>query len=99
MAAAAVQQPASLATTLNYHLEPHRGGAEVWCPGTVQDKRRPHDHQDVTVTNIRGRESEFSLDVQGFQIGPFKSSVNDVKDDQEFRGQYYDDVVAHVQKA
>jgi hypothetical protein len=83
---------------MNYHLEPERGGATVWCPGTVQDKRRPHEHQDVTVTNIRGRESEFKLDTQGFEVGPFATSVADVKDDKEFAGQYYQDVVAHVQK-
>ena len=94
--AAAVSQPQSLQTTLGYHLEPHRGGAEVWCPGTVRDKRRPHEYQDVTVTNIRGREGDFTLDKQGFQVGPFTTSVADCDDDKEFAGQYYRDVAAHV---
>lgn len=123
--ATAVLQPQAVSTTLNYHLEPERGGAEVWCmpkpagrrsrlrpyllalrllltqrpgPGTVRDKRRPHDHQDVTVTNIRGHEADFSLDVQGFEVGPFQTSVADVADDKEFTGQYYQDVIAHMKR-
>lgn len=92
-------QPQVLHTTLNYHLELERGGAKDWCPGTVQDKRRPHEHADVTVTNIRGREADFSLDKQGFEVGPFATSVGDVEDDSEFAGQYYQDVAAHVKKA
>ena len=96
--AAAVLPPQTLRTTLGYHLEPERGGAEVWCPGTVRDKRRPHEHIDVSVTNIRGHEADFSVDVQGFEVGPFQTSVEDVADDQEFTGQYYQDVVAHMKK-
>lgn len=98
MATAAVMQPTAVHTTVNYHLEPERGGAAVWCPGTVQDKRRPHEHKDVSVTNIRGRESEFKVDVQGFQVGPFQTSVADCKDNADFTGQYYDDVIAHMKK-
>lgn len=93
-----ILQPQCLTTTLNYHLEPERGGEAVWCPGTVRDKRRPHEHAQVTVTNIRGREAEFQLDKQGFQLDPFVTSIADVEDDAEFAGQYYEDVIAHMQK-
>lgn len=93
-----VLQPYSVTATVGYHLEPERGGAEVWCPGTVQDKRRPHDHQDVTITNIRGHEADFSLDKTGFEVGPFETSVADVEDNKDFAGQYYQDVVAHMKK-
>jgi hypothetical protein len=96
MSTTVLEQPQVLHTTLNYHLEVERGGAKDWCPGTVQDKRRPHEHADVTVTNVRGREAEFSLDKQGFEVGPFPTSV---EDDSEFSGQYYQDVAAHVKKA
>lgn len=99
MSTTTVLQPASVSASVGYHLEPERGGAEVWCPGTVQDKRRPHDHQDVTITNIRGRESEFTLDKQGFEVIPFATSVEDDGDNASFEGQYYQDVVDHVKKA
>ena len=93
-----VLQPQAVTTILGYHLEPERGGAAVWCPGTVRDKRRPHEHLEVTVTNIRGHEAEFTVHKQGFAVGPFETSVADVQQDSDFRGQYYQDVVAHMKK-
>lgn len=96
--ATAVLQPQALTSTLNYHLEVERGGAKDWCPGTVQDKRRPHEHRDVTITNIRGREKEFTLDKYGFEVGPFTTSVIEVDEDTDLTGQYYQDVTAHVKK-
>lgn len=96
--ATAVLQPQALTSTLNYHLEVERGGAKDWCPGTVQDKRRPHEHRDVTITNIRGRESDFTLDEYGFEVRPFTTSVAEVNDDTDLTGQYYQDVTAHVKK-
>ena len=93
-----VLQPHSLRATLGYHLDVARGGAKTWCPGTVRDKRRPHENQEVTITNIRGQEADFSLDRQGFHVSPFETSVIDVDDDTEFAGQYYQDVIAHMKK-
>lgn len=92
-----VMQP-QVQTIMNYHLEPARGGAEVWCPGTVRDKRRPHEHQEVTVIDIRGHEDEFSLDKQGFHVSPFSTSVDGLDENTDFEGQYYQDVVAHLKK-
>jgi hypothetical protein len=92
---AAVLPTPSLSATVGYHLE----GAPAWCPGTVKNKRRPHDHQNVTIENIRGREEDFSVDIQGFEVGPFETSVTDVEDNADFKGQYYQDVIAHMKKA
>ncbi|KAL8279416.1 hypothetical protein RQP46_008228 [Phenoliferia psychrophenolica] len=88
--------PAQTTTILNYHLEVARGGAAV-C--TVQDKRRPHEHKEVVVENIRDRLDEFTLDKQGFEVGPFDTSVTDYEKDEEFTGQYYKDVIEHVKTA
>lgn len=96
--ATAVLQPQALRSTINYHLEIERGGAKDWCPGTVQDKRRPHEHRDVTIKNVRGRETDFSLDTHGFQWGPFETSVKEVDDSTDLTEQYYKDVTAHVKK-
>lgn len=68
-------------TTLNYYLSPERGGAKVYQPGAVNNKRRPHDVQKVQVIDIRGQENEFILDKQGFQIIQLDTSVQDVKTD------------------
>lgn len=95
---AAVLQPQSLTSTFNYHLEVERGGAKDWCPGTVQDKRRPHEHRDVTITNIRGHEKDFTLDEYGFEVGPFATTVIDVDDTTDLTKEYYHDVTEHVKK-
>jgi hypothetical protein len=97
MATQSITPPQGLRTILNYHHEPERGGATDWCSGTVQDKRRPHEHKEVNVTNVRGREAEFSVDIHGFEWGPFVTFVNEV-DDTDLTGQYYQDVAAHVKK-
>lgn len=96
--ATAVLQPQALTSTLNYHLEVERGGAKDWCPGTVQDKRRPHEHREVTIKNIRGHEEQFKLDEYGFEVGPFTTSVTEIHDDTDLTKQYYQDVTAHVKK-
>lgn len=96
--ATAVLQPQSLTSIFNYHLEVERGGAKDWCPGTVQDKRRPHEHRQVTITNIRGHEKDFALDEYGFEVGPFSTTVTEVDDHTDLTGKYYQDVAAHVKK-
>lgn len=90
--------PKMLSTTMNYHLEAARGGEEVWCPGTVRDKRRPHDHQEVTVEDIRGREAEFTTDTHGFHVGSFAPSQNDYEVDADFKGVYYQECAEHIKK-
>ena len=94
---------ASMATqtvtaTVGYHLEVERGGAAVWCPGTVGDKRRPHDHQAVKITDIRPNQSDFTLDTHGFQVNPFHTSATNFDDVDAIREHYYPEVCAHVKK-
>ena len=89
----------TVTATVGYHLEVERGGAATWCPGTVMDKRRPHDHQDVTITNIRDNQSEFRLDTHGFEVGPFSTSATNFDDRDAIAKDYYPDVCAHVKKA
>ena len=98
MATETMTHVAEVKATINYHLEVSRGGEAVWCPGTVRDKRRPHEHKDVVVENIRDHLNDFSLDKQGFEVGPFITSVVDCENNADFAGQYYEDVVTHVKK-
>ena len=93
-----VMQPHVVNTTLNYYLSPERGGAKIYQPGAVGDKRRPHDEQKVQVTDIRGREDEFRLDEQGFQIIQLNTSVQDVEKDADWEGQYFQDIMEQVKK-
>lgn len=88
----------TVTATVGYHLEVERGGAAVWCPGTVGDKRRPHDHQAVKITDIRPNQSDFTLDTQGFEVRPFHTSATNFDDVDAIREYYYPDVCAHVKK-
>ena len=88
----------TVTATVGYHLEVERGGAAVWCPGTVMDKRRPHDHQEVTITNIRPNQSDFTLDTNGFEVGPFSTTATNFDDNAAIVEHYYPEVCAHVQK-
>lgn len=83
---------------VGYHLEIERGGAAVWCPGTVMDKRRPHDYQDITITDIRNNQSDFTLDTHGFEVRRFSTSATNFDDNGAIAQSYYPDVCAHVQK-
>lgn len=86
----------TVTATVNYHLEVERGGAAVWCPGTVRDKRRPHESMNVTITDIRNKQSDFKLDTHGFEVGPFQTSATDFDDREAIANDYYPDVCAHV---
>jgi hypothetical protein len=90
----------TVTATVGYHLEVERGGAAVWCPGTAMDKRRPHDHQTVTITNLRPNQTEFTLDEHGFEVRPFhtNASLQDFDDNEVIKERYYPDVVRHVKE-
>ena len=36
------KSPLIISTTLNYYLEPRKGGSDCFFPGTASDKRRRH---------------------------------------------------------
>lgn len=93
-------QTQTVTATVGYHLEVERGGAAVWCPGTVMDKRRPHDHQKVTITNLRPNQSDFTLDEHGFEVRPFQTTAKteDFSDNETIKEKYYPDVVRHVKE-
>lgn len=93
-----LQAPHVVNTTLNYYLSPARGGAKIYQPGAVSDKRRPHDAQNVQIVDVRGRENDFELDKQGFQIIQLKTSIQDVEKDADWRGQYFEDIMAQVKR-
>lgn len=76
-------------TTLNYYLEPSKGGVEAFYDGAVVEKRRKHAEVPVTVTDIRGQEREFTLDKQGFQVVKAVSVEKTFDDVNRIKGVYY----------
>ncbi|KAF9695257.1 hypothetical protein EKO04_006764 [Ascochyta lentis] len=77
-------------TELNYH-KPNEDGSPphptyVDRPETYE---RPYESHPMTITDVRGRESEFSLDVNGFQFYKHTSVEKDFLDDNQIKEQYY----------
>lgn len=82
-------QPRNVSTTMFYH-KPNEDGsppepAYIGKPEPVRLK----EEVPVTVYDIRGRESDYSLDKTGFQIVKHKTAVMDWTDDQHIKDVYY----------
>ncbi|KAK4501078.1 hypothetical protein PRZ48_006884 [Zasmidium cellare] len=78
-----------VSTTVNYFLETPEKVNDAFYLGTVGERRRKHDTAEVTVEDIRGREGDFSLDVQGFQLVSNVSSEKAFADDGKIKAEYY----------
>lgn len=64
-------------TTVNYF---HPDEARVFYPGTAGYQRRRHNTRTVTINDLRGREQDFTLDKNGFQVLNARWSEQDVED-------------------
>ncbi|KAI1493362.1 amino acid permease-domain-containing protein [Biscogniauxia mediterranea] len=56
---------------------------------TITTYERPQEHHLVRIEDISDRESEFTLDVQGFQIHQHVSQEKDFADDDHIKAVYY----------
>jgi hypothetical protein len=82
--------PHDVDTVLNYFKDNEDGSppapAYIGRPETYE---RPVNPQPVRITDVSGKESEFTLDKNGFQIYPHKSVEKDFLDDAQIKSQYY----------
>ncbi|KAK3631884.1 hypothetical protein LTR56_016663 [Elasticomyces elasticus] len=78
--------PRAVETVLNFH-----GGQKSFYVGTVGEKRRAHVPIPTTILDIRGHESDFSLDKQGFQFVNHGTEVKgeQFEDEEIVKGIYY----------
>lgn len=82
--------PQDVQTVLNYY-KPNADGSPphptyVDRPETYD---RPFEAHPVTVRDVRGSESKFTLDNNGFQFYRHTSSEKDFLDDEKIKSQYY----------
>lgn len=77
--------------TLNYFLDPSKGGSEVFYAGTVGEKRRKHAPVPVKIADIRGSKEPVELDTHGFQLVERETSERRFDDDARIRSVYYKD--------
>ncbi|KAJ4319050.1 hypothetical protein N0V94_004101 [Neodidymelliopsis sp. IMI 364377] len=82
--------PHNVQTALNYH-KPNEDGSPphptyVDRPETYD---RPVDTHPVIVKDVRGREDQFSLDVNGFEFFKHASAEKDFLDEEQIKNLYY----------
>lgn len=95
----AVSMPSrnSVAATLNYYLDPGKDGDNSFFDGTVIETRRTHAEVPVQVTDLRGQESEFLLDKQGFQLLVHPSIEKEFTVPERIRDGYYSECAELLQ--
>ncbi|KAI0188530.1 hypothetical protein EV127DRAFT_131079 [Xylaria flabelliformis] len=89
-AASSSTSPSEVEAVLNYFKDNEDGTPPaptyVNRPETYE---RPVAPQNVKITNIAGREAEFTLDKQGFQVVPSVAQEKDFVDDEHIKAVYY----------
>ncbi|KAI0467364.1 hypothetical protein F4859DRAFT_518055 [Xylaria cf. heliscus] len=89
-AAGGSTSPSEVEAVLNYFKDNEDGSPPaptyVNRPETYE---RPVAPEHVKITNIAGREAEFTLDKQGFQVVPNVAQEKDFVDDEHIKAVYY----------
>ncbi|TKA72556.1 hypothetical protein B0A55_07751 [Friedmanniomyces simplex] len=84
-------RPTVVDTQLNYYLELVDGGVSIQYTGTAGDKRRPWKRTAVQITDIRGCESDYDLDKQGFRLVQHHSREQVFADEAKIRTDVYEE--------
>lgn len=89
--------PLDVSTTLNYYTAIDTAEAPYSYTGMEPPAGRlvtnvGKDPQQVIVTDVRGREEEFSLDKNGFQFMHWPSAEKEFDDKERIQKQYYPEV-------
>ena len=80
-----------LTATLNYYLEPNKGGDAVFYPGTAGDKRRRQAPVQVEIEDIRACKEQPTLDTQGFQLIKEASCEKEFDDEDRIKDNYHEE--------
>lgn len=82
--------PNEVETPLNYHKDNEDGSPpHPTYVGQPQTYERPVATHVTKITDISGREAEFTLDKQGFQVHRHVSQEKDFNDDEHIKAVYY----------
>ncbi len=83
-------KPRDVETTLNFYKDPEDGSppqaAYVDRPETYF---RPAESHAVTIKDVTGKESEYTLDEHGFRFYRHEATVKDFLDEDEIKASYY----------
>ncbi|KAI0081647.1 hypothetical protein K474DRAFT_1635579 [Panus rudis PR-1116 ss-1] len=96
MATAAVASPRDVLTTLNYYAPigteaPYQYVYEA--PPNIPQNNLGSETHPVTIHDVRGRESEYTLDRNGFQFVKHQSKETEFTDHGKIEKEYYPEVI------
>jgi hypothetical protein len=80
--------PSDVETKLNYYLDPSLGGITWYTPGTAMTVRRKFDTRPVRIHDMRGREDDFDINKQSFQLSKFTTKATEFIDEEIKRVTY-----------
>lgn len=101
MATAAVLPPRDVPTTLNYYTPIGKEAPYQYVldpPAGTEKNNIGLDPHPVVVHDARGRESEFSLDKNGFQFVKHDSQEKEFTDEERIKEVYYKEVEELLKK-
>ncbi|KIW26502.1 uncharacterized protein PV07_09592 [Cladophialophora immunda] len=78
--------------TINYYLDPSKGGYTEFYPQTAGSFRRKYDPHPAQVADIRGFETEFNLDKHGFAIVQHESEEKEFADEEQVKDRLFSEV-------
>ena len=84
---------ADVETFLNSEPSLVNGGGKDFTAGTAHSYLQANDKVDVVISDVRGRESDFSLDQHGFEFHKHKSSERDFIGDKSIKQVLYNETV------
>lgn len=97
--AATVSELPVVDTELQYQLTPENGGTDEIWPGLVKALRVPRVLVKTQVADVRGFESDFTLQKQGFQWVHWPTTQKNWDDDEDIKQGYYADCEELLKKA
>lgn len=83
----------SVDAELNFFKDNEDGSAPApWVFDKEETFHRPHNTRLVHINDVRGDESKYTLDGNGFQFYHHKATEREFLDDDQIRGSYYPEV-------
>ena len=79
-------------TTLNYYLDPSKGGHTSYQIGVSDYYRRKFEPHQAQIQDIRGREDQFDLETHGFQHQKHVSAEKEFDSDEQVKKVVYPEV-------
>lgn len=91
-------QLTNIYASINYHLDPELGGRSDFSPGTASVYRCKYATTSLMIQDMRGKEADFTLEKQGFQIHKHSSVGTNFNDPNDIRAVLYPETAELVKE-